>query len=341
MNQPLTLEQLLFWLILQAVGFALYYLRTRTAAAKRDADQKVALEKQKAENEAALEKQKADNEAALKQQEANLQQQIADAEAESERRMTEAALIREQGRREEQQARAEIERQLIASHSRFADEIRANREASGELFGKVIDVLDHMSKRQETTTQTHNRNGEKIDDMKMQIKTGFDKADLILGEHTTLLTAAPGLVDAAAQRVIATVNESNTQIASKLASFDAVAATVTAISGDVSEVARHVRELQTLYAEAIPKIFNSMSKNANDADALSLRLENITTLVQRIGNSVNATEGSVVKIEEHIQAIQRELLLKMDEPPRDEADTEEMPPLRLTSSGDVPPQGGN
>lgn len=366
MQNQLTLEQVVLTIVLtaslQLIGFAIYYWRTRVAAAEREAKHKEDLDKQKA-----------DSETALKNQEASLQRQIADAKAENERRMTEAALIREQGHRDEQQARAEIESQLIASHNRFADEIRtsresfaaeikANREASAELFSKWTDVLDQMSKRQETAAQTHNRNGEKIDDLKVQIKEGFDKTDLFNGEHMTLLNNTYTHIDDAAQQVIAAVGDGNAQLNTKLASFDPVAAAVTAISGDVSEVARHVRELQTLYAEVIPKIFDSMSKSATDADALSVRFENVVTLVQRISNSVNATEGSVVKIEEHIQAIQRDLLLKLEEPPPSDEDTAQMTepisfdsgdiksldgiellgkPIPLPGSGDIPPQGGD
>ena len=324
METQLTWSQVLFAVILQGVGFLIYYLRTRTAAAKRDADLN-----------ASLAKQKADNEEALRQQEAALKQRIADSEAESERRMTEAALIREQGHREEQQARAEIERQLIASHNRFADEIRANREASGELFGKLTDVLDHMSKRQEVAVQTHNRNGEKIDVLSLQIKAGFDKTDLLGGEQITKLTNAYNHIDDAAQRVIAAVADGNVQVAGKLATFDPVAATVTAIATDVSEVVRNVRELQTAYAAAIPKILESLTANAT----MATRFDAVMTLVETIGTKVNTTEGSVVKIEEHIQAIQREMSLRQAEPALTEEDTAELKPLNLPDSGDVPTQG--
>lgn len=324
METQLTWSQVLFAIILQGVGFLIYYLRTRTAAAKRDADLK-----------ATIARQKADNEEALRQQEATLKQRIADSEAESERRLTEAALIREQGHRDEQKARAEIEKQLIESNNRFADEIKASRESSTQVFGRITDVLDQMSKRQLITEQTHNRNGEKIDALSLQVKAGFDKTDLLGGEQVTKLTNAYNHIDDAAQRVVAAVAEGNMQIAGKLATFDPVAATVTAIAADVSEVVRNVKDLQTAYADAIPKILESLTANAT----IATRFDAVMTLVETIGTKVDTTEGSVVKIEEHIQAIQREMQLRLAEPPLSEEDTAKFEPPDLPDGSDIPAQG--
>lgn len=328
MDTQLTVQQVILAVILQAVGFGIYWLRTRTAAAKRDADTK-----------AALAKQKADNAEALKKQEADLRQRIADTEAENERRMAEAAFLREQGHREEQKARAEIEKQLIESNNRFADVIDANRKSTERIFDKMTEMLELMLRRLDANALTHESNGKKIDNLGLQIKSGFDKVDLVNGEQVTKLEKIYTHIGDEAMRVITAVTEGGTQIATKLATFDPAVTTVTAIAADIADVVKNVRDLQNAYAEAIPKILASISKRDNEEVTLAERFEETLTLVKRLGDKVDTTEGSVVRIEEHIQAIQRGLMLKLDEPPLTEEDTAEMP--LLNSSGDVPPQGAN
>lgn len=276
--------------------------------------------------------------AALAKQNADFKQQLVINRNENERKLNEAALIREQGHRDEQKARAEIEKQLIESNNRFADEIKASRESNTQLFSKVTDVLDKMSLRQETAATTHARNGEKIDALGLQIKAGFDKNDLVQGEHLTQLNSTYTHIGEESQRVIDAVGSSKLEIVTKLAGFDPTAETIKTIAGDVTEVMNNVRDLQMTYDEAIPKIIESLQRGETKNTNLAESLADLMELVGAISKSVTTTTNSVGKIEEHIQALQREMLLKRDEPPSDEADTEEMP--ILPGSGDIPPQGG-